>query len=183
MMEALTAFDAIAIVIVIVSTLMALARGFMRELATLGAFIAAMAAAIFAYTYFLAPLQSITPEYLPKDTPFYVLSIGTFVIVYITIAVFGARLSKSIQGVDGIGILDRLAGGIFGLARGYFALVFCVFLLNLSMDKDQIPEFISKARTYPIIEIGSDYAYKQTKTYIEKMSIRALPLDAETSDE
>ena len=48
MMEALTAFDAVAIVIVIVSTLMALARGFMRELATLGAFIAAIAAAFFA---------------------------------------------------------------------------------------------------------------------------------------
>ena len=48
MMDALTAFDAIVIVLLIISTLMALARGFMRELATLGAFIAALAAAYYA---------------------------------------------------------------------------------------------------------------------------------------
>ena len=39
MTEALTPFDAIAIVLILISALMAVARGFMRELATLGAFI------------------------------------------------------------------------------------------------------------------------------------------------
>lgn len=62
MMEALTAFDAIAIIIVIVSTLMALARGFLRELATLGAFLAALAAAYYANAYLNAPLSDSLPE-------------------------------------------------------------------------------------------------------------------------
>ena len=66
MMEALTAFDAVAIVIVIVSTLMALARGFMRELATLGAFIAAIAAAMLADRHLVDPLNSILPDSAPE---------------------------------------------------------------------------------------------------------------------
>jgi len=39
----LTLFDAAALAVVLISALMAVARGFMRELATLGAFVAAVA--------------------------------------------------------------------------------------------------------------------------------------------
>ena len=48
MTDALTAFDAVAISLIILSALMALARGFVRELATLGAFICALASAYYA---------------------------------------------------------------------------------------------------------------------------------------
>ena len=69
MMEALTAFDAVAILLVILSTLMALARGFLRELATLGAFIAALAAAYYARAFLRQPLADLLPEGLPEWTP------------------------------------------------------------------------------------------------------------------
>ena len=78
MMEALTAFDAVAIVIVIVSTLMALARGFMRELATLGAFIAAIAAAFFARKFFVGTLDAM----LPADSPAWMPDAIIFVMVF-----------------------------------------------------------------------------------------------------
>lgn len=182
MMEALTAFDAIAIVIVIVSTLMALARGFIRELATLGAFIAAMAAAYFANKFLNKPLSNIIPGGLPDWTPEAILLIGTFLVIYIVVAIFGAKLSKSIQGVDGIGLVDRLAGGIFGFARGGIVLVFFAYILNLAMDQDKIPEFISKARTYPIINSGAVYLKENAPALAERTKTQ-LPLDAETPDE
>lgn len=161
-MEALTAFDAIAIIIVIVSTLMALARGFLRELATLGAFLAALAAAYYANAYLNAPLSDSLPEGSPKWLPTVILFVGTFLFIYVAVAWFGANLSKTIQGVDGVGLLDRVAGGVFGIARGAIVLVFFVYLLNLAMDKDQIPEFVSQAQTYPFIEAGADYLRSRT---------------------
>ncbi|MEM8616415.1 MAG: CvpA family protein [Pseudomonadota bacterium] len=157
MMEALTAFDAVVIVVAIVSTLMALARGFMRELATLGAFIAALAAAYYANRFLNGAVAGLIPDSWPSWTPAAILIISTFLVVYVAVAWFGASLSKSIQGVDGISLVDRVAGGLFGLARGYVVLVFFVYLLNLAMDKDQIPEFISEAQTYPLIEAGATY--------------------------
>ena len=181
MMEALTAFDAVAIVIIIVSTLMALARGFMRELATLGAFIAAIAAAFLANRYFSEPLQNFLPGALPNWTPTAILFIGTFLIIYVIVAWFGASLSKSIQGPDGISLLDRLAGGVFGFARGGIVLVFFVYLLNLAMDKDQIPEFLSEARTYPIILAGANYLKARAPELAER-SAQQVPLDAETPE-
>ena len=157
MMEALTAFDAVAIVIVIVSTLMALARGFMRELATLGAFIAAISAAFFARKYVVDQLDAFLPADSPDWMPDAMVFVVVFLLVYVAVAWFGANLSRTIQGVDGIGLLDRVAGGLFGFARGGVVLIFFVYLLNLAMDRDQIPEFVTQARTYPIIAAGANY--------------------------
>ena len=182
MMEALTAFDAVAIVIVIVSTLMALARGFMRELATLGAFIAAIAAAYYANAFLNAPLSNILPEGVPSWTPMIILFVGTFLVIYVAVAWFGANLSKSIQGVDGIGIVDRLAGGAFGFARGGIVLVFFIYLLNLAMDQDQIPDFVSQARTYPLIAAGANYLGEHAPELAER-SADSAALDGDTVSE
>ncbi len=181
MMEALTAFDAVAIVLVIVSTLMALARGFLRELATLGAFIAAIAAAFFANRYLNQPLMDMLPASLPKLTPTIILFVGTFLVIYVIVAWFGSSLSRSIQGPDGINLLDRVAGGVFGFARGAIVMVFFVYLLNLAMDEDQIPEFVSQARTYPIILSGADYLRQRAPELAERTAPQ-LPLDVETPE-
>ena len=128
MMDAITAFDAIVVVLLILSTLMAFARGFMRELATLGAFIAALAAAYFANKY----LHAAFARFLPQDTPAYlpslILFVAFFLLVYVIVAWFGANLSRSIQGVEGIGLLDRVTGAAFGFIRGAVILVFFVMV-------------------------------------------------------
>ncbi|WP_290843223.1 CvpA family protein [Henriciella sp.] len=157
MMDAITAFDAIVVVLLILSTLMAFARGFMRELATLGAFIAALAAAYFANKY----LHAAFARFLPQDTPAYlpslILFVAFFLLVYVIVAWFGANLSRSIQGVEGIGLLDRVTGAAFGFIRGAVILVFFVFLLRMALDQDRIPEWIRTAQSYSLLESGADY--------------------------
>ena len=149
MMDALTAFDAIVVVLLILSTLMALARGFMRELATLGAFIAALAAAYYARLF----LRETVAQFLPGNTPAWlpdlVLFVGVFLLVYVIVAWFGANLSRSIQGVDGVGVLDRFAGAAFGFIRGAIVLVFFVFLMRMALDQDRcfiwvLPSMVTK---------------------------------------
>ncbi|RIJ22358.1 CvpA family protein [Henriciella barbarensis] len=156
-MDAITAFDAIVVVLLILSTLMAFARGFMRELATLGAFIAALAAAYFANKY----LHPAFTRFLPQDTspwlPSLILFLAFFLLVYVIVAWFGANLSRSIQGVEGIGLLDRITGAAFGFIRGAVILVFFVFLLRMALDQDRIPEWIRMAQSYSLLESGADY--------------------------
>ena len=182
MMEALTAFDAVAIVIVIISTLMALARGFMRELATLGAFIAAIAAAFFARKFFVTHLDNLLPADSPAWLPDAIIFVVVFLFVYVAVAWFGANLSKTIQGVDGIGLLDRVAGGLFGFARGGVVLIFFVYLLNLGLKQDQIPEFVTQARTYPLISAGANYLGERAPELAERSS-QTSNLDAESGSE
>ncbi|WP_233356003.1 CvpA family protein [Henriciella aquimarina] len=179
MMDALTAFDAIVIVLLIISTLMALARGFMRELATLGAFIAALAAAYYARLFLRDAVSSIMPGDSPDWLPDLILFLGFFLLVYVIVAWFGANLSKSIQGAEGVSVFDRVAGAAFGFFRGAVVLIFFVFLMRMALDQDRIPEWIRNAQTYPLLEEGAAYVERHAPEVGERVQ-QQPGLDART---
>jgi len=160
MTETLTAFDAAAITLIIISAIMALSRGFVRELATLGAFIAALAAAYYGHRYLRDPLAASLPDNLPDWLADMLVIVIAFVLVYAVVTWFGHRLSRNIQGSEGIGFIDRIAGLVFGIARGGVAVVFFVYLLKLGVEADRIPPWIADARTYPYFETAADYVHE-----------------------
>ncbi|MEO0465601.1 MAG: CvpA family protein [Pseudomonadota bacterium] len=174
MTEALTAFDAVAITLVILSALMALARGFVRELATLGAFICALAAAYLARSVLRDPVSALFSEGSADWLPDVTIMVIVFIAVYALVAWLGQRLSRTIQGVEGIGLIDRLSGLIFGIARGGVAVVFFVYLVQLGMDQDRIPTWIADARTYPFFASAADYVNENAPRIAEDMR-EALP--------
>lgn len=157
MLELITPFDLIAVAIIIISAIMAFARGFLRELATLGAFIGATAAATLAVKYFRDDIEGMLPEGTNPQVVTLALVLFAFVIVYIVVAWFGQRLSKNIQGLDGIGMLDRIAGLVFGFARGVIALVFFLVLVNIFLEEERIPGYIQDGFTYPILREMTQY--------------------------
>jgi membrane protein required for colicin V production len=67
MLESITAFDGIALAVVVISGIMGFARGFLRELATLGAFIGALAAAYYAREFL--PRRSFRPAAAESGSP------------------------------------------------------------------------------------------------------------------
>ncbi|MEL7451779.1 MAG: CvpA family protein [Pseudomonadota bacterium] len=147
-----TAFDGAALAIVLVSALMALSRGFMRELATLGAFIAALAAAYYARLGLRDRVAEVLPEEAASWAADLIVVAGAFGIVYIAVSWLGGRVSSTIQGLEGVSIVDRLAGLLFGAARGVVAMVFFTVLLNNGVATDKVPSWIAEAATYPYFE-------------------------------
>ena len=65
---------------------------------------------------------------------------------------------------------------------GGLAADFRLYLLNLAMDRDQIPEFVTQARTYPIIAAGADYLSDRAPELAERTA-QTSDLDAEPSSE
>ena len=157
MLESITAFDGIALGVVVISAIMGFARGFLRELATLGAFIGALAAAYYARVFFHDDLAALLPPDLAPWTSDLILLIAAFIIVYILIAWIGQRLSKNIHGAEGIGMFDHVAGAVFGVLRGFVALVFFVVLLGLVLEENRIPGFIQNGISYPPLRNLADY--------------------------
>lgn len=157
MLESITAFDGIAVAVVAISAIMGFARGFLRELATLGAFIGALAAAYYARVFFHDDLTALLPADLPPWAADLILLIVAFAIVYVLIAWLGQRLSKNIHGADGIGMFDHVAGAAFGVLRGFVALVFFVVLLGLVLEENRIPGFIRDGLAYPQLRNLADY--------------------------
>ena len=179
MLESITAFDAIAVAVIVISAIMAFARGFLREIATLGSFIAALAAAFYARRFFAGSVRTLVPEGVDPLLGDLALVVVAFIIVYVLVAWFGQRLSKNIQGADGIGMFDHFAGLFFGIARGAIALVFFAVPLNLALDESRIPDFIRNSMTYPPLAEMADYV-NDNASKVGKDVQAALPSEGKT---
>ena len=175
MLDSVTAFDAIAVAVIVISAFMAFARGFLREVATMGAFIGAVTAAFFARKFFRNDLGAMLPDSISQldlviftlPTADALLIISAFVGAYVLIAWLGQLLSKNIQGADGIGMFDHFAGLAFGVARGF-------------VDESRVPGFIQNAACYPVLSDVADYV-NENATKVGQEVQTSLPSKAETS--
>lgn len=174
----ITLFDVAAIIIILISALMAVSRGFMRELATLGAFVAAVAAAYYARLAIRDVVASSLPDTLPVWTADAVIIGTVFFIVYVVAAWAGQKLSRSVNGPEGLGLIDRIAGMIFGFARGVVALVFFVMLINMMLKPEQIPAQITDAKLFPMLNGAAEYISSNAPRLAENVEA-VLPDTAE----
>lgn len=177
----LTIFDAAAVGLVIISALMAVARGFMRELATLGAFVAAVAATFYIHMFVQPPLAGVLPDTLPDWTATAIIVVVVFVIVYVFAAWAGQKITKSVNGPDGLGPVDRIAGFVFGIARAWLVLVFAVLLMKLVLKPEQFPSQIADAKVYPMLNGAADYVISNAPRIADNVKV-VLPEPSEQAN-
>ncbi len=143
-----TAFDMIVALMVLISALMAFARGFIRELASVAAFVIALIAVYFS----LIHLSPIIRGYLPENWSSWVADIlvvsVSFLIVYILAAWLGARFSRLIQTSADIGLIDRLFGLVFGAFRAFVVIVLVLLATRQFIEEAQLA-WITEGYTYP----------------------------------
>ena len=143
-----TAFDMIVAALMVFSGLMAFARGFIRELASILAFLAALVAAFFAWKY-IGPTAR---EYLPEGWSLWIsdllVVVIAFLLVYIVAAWLGAKFSRIVRASTDIGLIDRVAGFAFGVFRGA-AVVVLVLLATRPFIEDAQISWITEGFTYP----------------------------------
>jgi len=129
----MTAFDFVVVGIIGLSTIFAFARGFVRVVISLAAWVVALVAA-FQYADALA-------AWLPAlgDAP-RVRYIGAFVLIIVVVLLVGALLgwllSRLVRAV-GLGFLDRSLGAVLGLARGLLIVVVVVLIGGLTTFPQQ----------------------------------------------
>jgi membrane protein required for colicin V production len=142
----LTLFDVVAGLVLLVSALVGLSRGFVREVVSLFAFSLASALAVFLLPL-TAPVarHTIHPGWAANAAAVIVI----FVIAYVALRVLGSTLSAFLKRQSTLGALDRGVGLGFGLARalillGVFYLVFSAVPSGLA------PRWVITSRLYPL---------------------------------
>lgn len=147
----MTWVDAIVIAIVILSGLLALARGLVREVLGLGAWIGAGLAAFEYYPDVEPHLAGLVHQ--PKlILP---LSIGViFVVVLIVLSIVSSWLGSLVRD-SALSGLDRTLGLAFGLVRG--AVIVCLLYIGLSifLQPPQWPAGVADAKLLPYAQSGS----------------------------
>lgn len=145
--------DVILIGIMVISGLLALMRGFTREVLSILAWAGAALAAFAAYQGFRETArQYVQPDYVADIA----LVAGTFFIVLIVISVITVKISDWILD-SGVGPLDRTLGLLFGLARGLLLVVVAYIFFIWLVPVDQRPGWVREARALPVIEDTSTF--------------------------
>lgn len=115
--------DVVIVMIVGISCLFGLWRGFVREVLSLLAWVAAI---LIARVY-AQPLSPLFASWVESVTMQYVLA---FALLFIAVLVVGAllnRLFARLVNVTGLLLTDRLLGAAFGVARGIVIVMLLVF--------------------------------------------------------
>lgn len=151
-----TWFDFAALVVLGLSGVMAFARGLIREVFSIIAFIGAAIAAVF----FANMLRPVVENLTGLSGPLASVAAGLFIflVVFILITVITSTVAKTAHQSTEIGSFDRAAGLAFGIMRGILVVALFVLLMrqtqgsDASEQPDPMQDAIRGARTYPIYE-------------------------------
>lgn len=137
-------FDIVVLLILLISLLYAANRGLMRELTSILALFIAASAALFIYgRYRFAAQDFISPSWLADGA----LGLGAFALAYMLMVFLLSGVVKRLKGKE-IGLIDRLFGAGFGVARGLIVAALGVMLLTsqyrASQDAQEFKDYISQ---------------------------------------
>ncbi len=145
----ITLLDVLLLVVMLISGLLAMIRGFMREVLSIAAWIIAALAALALYSR-LAPFVK---SYVGLgDTATNAIAAAiVFLVTLIVVAVITVRISDMVLD-SRVGALDRTLGFLFGLGRGLLVVVVAfVFFAWLVPDRSQ-PNWVRGAKSKVVLE-------------------------------
>src|SRR6195952_2677890 len=144
----ITILDLVLLGVMLISGLLAMVRGFMREILSIAAWGAAALVTLYAFSKLLPTAKT----YFNNDTVASVVVVaGVFVGTLIVVSIVTVRISDMILD-SRIGALDRTLGFLFGLARGLLILVVAYqFFIWLVPDK-QRPDWVNGAKSRVVLE-------------------------------
>ena len=143
----ITLLDIVLIAVMLISGLLAMVRGFMREILSIIAWILAAGATLYAYSKLL-PLAK---QYFNNDIVAAVAVIGgVFLLTLLIVSIVTVRISDMVLD-SRVGALDRTVGFLFGLARGLVIVVVAfMFFSWLVPDRSQ-PEWVRSAKSRVVL--------------------------------
>ncbi|MET3583331.1 membrane protein required for colicin V production [Mesorhizobium robiniae] len=143
----ITLLDGILVGFTLVSAMLAMVRGFSREVLSIISWIAAAAAAFFLYK----PVLPYVQPYVDNEKIAMVAAAGiVFIIALIVVSVITMKLADWI--IDSrIGALDRTLGFLYGAARGILVVAVALLFFNW-LAGAKAPGWIANAKSRPLLE-------------------------------
>ncbi len=144
----ITLLDVFLLVVMLVSGLLAMIRGFMREILSIAAWGLAALTTLYGYSRLLPTVK----QYVNSDmVAAGVTVIGLFLVTLLVISIITVRISDMILD-SRVGALDRTLGFLFGLGRGLIIMVVAyLFFAWLVPDRSQ-PEWVKSAKSKVVLQ-------------------------------
>ena len=144
----ITILDGILIAVTLFSAILAMVRGFSREVLSVASWVAAAFAAYYLYPLLLPYAQ----DYTTSAT---VAAIGSAAIIFLIALIIVSFVTMRIADfiIDSrIGPLDRTLGFVFGAARGILLVVVGTLFFNWLIPADGQPSWVIEAKSKPLLD-------------------------------
>lgn len=170
--------DIAVLLIMIVSSVIAFLRGFIRELLTIVGVIGGIIAAWIGGPLLKEPmLEWIGGEneadgeklfgLIPYDLASAGLSYGLiFIIVVIALTIISHIMSTSVKAM-GLGAIDRSLGVLFGIARGVLVIALLYLPIHLFADEEQKKDWFKESQTHVYVDMVTNMISKKLPSSAE----------------
>src|SRR6201998_2733290 len=139
----ITILDLVLLAVMLISGLLAMVRGFMRELFSIAAWGTAALVTLYAFSKLLPTAKA----YFNNDTVASVVVVaGVFIGTLIVVSIVTVRISDMILD-SRIGALDGTLGFLFGLARGLLIVVVAFLFFSWLVPDKQRPDWVTGAKS------------------------------------
>ena len=155
--EAISTFDIIYLIFMILSLLKCSRKGFVLSLLAASKWLLAYIITLILFPKVRPFVDGIIDSNYVLDI---VLGVGMFILVIFVILMINKGISKAVT-YSGLGTLDKIFGFFFGFLRSY-VIVVCIFsTISIIYNYDKWPFDFDKSFTFPIVEKGSNYLIKE----------------------
>lgn len=137
--------------IVLISGALALARGFVREVLSVGAWVGAAFATLYLFPF----AQPVARTYITVELIADIAAgVALFVVTLIALSLISHALSRRIR-ESALGPVDRSLGLVFGLVRGAAVVALAYLIFTALFPPEDRPSWITEARTQPLMQEGA----------------------------
>jgi membrane protein required for colicin V production len=150
--------DIVVLAVIALSTLLALGRGFVKEVLSIFGWIGAAIGTLLIFFYVPQIREFFAKQITEPVLADIACAVAIFVILLIVLGFFNHAIASRVH-ASSLGPLDKSLGLVFGLVRG----VVLVALAHMAMtdwfipNKDQRPDVVNQARTEPYVAMAADF--------------------------
>lgn len=169
----ITLLDIIVLAVMLLSGLLAMIRGFMREILSIAAWATAAIATLYAFPRLLPQAKA----YFQNDTIAAIAVIaGVFIGTLVVATIITSKISDMVLD-SRIGALDRTLGFLFGLGRGLLIVVVAfLFFAWLVPDKQQ-PDWVRSAKSLSVLQSTGNWLMSMLPDDPETTILKRLKRD------
>jgi membrane protein required for colicin V production len=149
----ITILDIVLLAVMLLSGLLAMIRGFMREILSIAAWAAAAVATLFLYQRLLP----VAKTYFNNDIVAAGAVVGgVFLGTLLIVSIVTVRISDMILD-SRIGALDRTLGFLFGLGRGLIIVVVAYLFFDWLVPQKSQPKWVTDAKSKVVLQGTGDW--------------------------
>lgn len=149
----ITLLDILLIAVMLISGLLAMIRGFMREVLSIAAWVLAAGATLYAYSKLLPAAEAyFNSELIAKAA----VVGGVFLVTLLLVSVVTVRVSDMVLD-SRVGALDRTLGFLFGLGRGLIIVVVAFAFFDWLVPGKSQPAWVADAKSKVFLANTADW--------------------------